>query len=70
MEVQEDIRKVFEIGGCLAIVLPKEYVKAHRLKKGDVIRVYYDDYLHLKPIRKDELAKKLEQIKVELDKEQ
>jgi len=69
MEVQEDIRKVFEIGGCLAIVLPKEYVKAHKLKKGDVIRVFYDDYLHLKPIRKDELAKKLEHIKVELDKE-
>jgi antitoxin component of MazEF toxin-antitoxin module len=67
MEAEEDIRRVFEIGGCLAIILPNEYVKAHGLKRGDRVRVLFNDYLHIKPIEKDELVRKLERAKSELD---
>ena len=67
VRVREDIRRVIKIGGSLAITIPKEYVEAHGLKPGAIVRILYDDFLHAKPIKQEELMAKLEKAKEVLE---
>ena len=63
MEAKEEIKKVFKLGGSLVFAIPKGYIESHSIEAGDQIRVFYDDFLHAKPIEKEKLAEKLEKAK-------
>lgn len=54
-----DARKLLKIGSSLAVTLPKEYVEAHGLKVGDTVRVYFDDVVHVEPVKTEEILKKV-----------
>ena len=54
-----DIRKLLKIGSSLAITLPKEYVEAHGLKVGDTVQVYFDDVVHVEPVKPERILKKV-----------
>ena len=55
----KDIRTVLEIGDSLFLCIPKKYTRAHNIKKGDKLTVYYDDILHIEPVTDKEILKKL-----------
>jgi antitoxin component of MazEF toxin-antitoxin module len=67
-EVDEEIKTVFKVGGSLVLTIPKKYVEVHKLKPGDRIRIFFNDFLHAKPFEKEELKKKLEKTKEILEK--
>ena len=69
MQPKADIRTIIQVGGSLAITLPMEYVKTHNIKIGDSIYILYNDYIYIKPINKEELAKKVEKAKELLESE-
>jgi len=55
----KDIRKVIQVGRSLAIVLPIEYVRANRIRLGDLIELeYYDREFHGRPVDIEKLADK------------
>ena len=62
-EVNEDIRTVFKVGGSLVFAIPQEYIKAHNIKPGDKIRIFFDDFLHAKPVEKEKITERLEKVK-------
>jgi len=70
MEAEEDIRRIFRIGGSYVITLPQKYLEMHNIKPGDKVRILFDDFIHIKPIKKDELTKRLEKVKAALENEQ
>lgn len=55
----KDIRKVIPVGDSLAITIPKEYVQAHSIKKGDSMEVLFNEIIHITPLNLDEIEKKL-----------
>jgi antitoxin component of MazEF toxin-antitoxin module len=57
----KDTRVLFEIGKSLAITLPKEYIEAHGLKPGDVVDVYFNEVVHVEPVRKEDILKKVKE---------
>ena len=67
MEAKEEIRKVFKLGGSLVLALPKSYVDSHEIQAGDQIRIFYNDFIHARPIEKGMLFQKLEKAKAILD---
>lgn len=54
------IRKIVRYGNSLAICIPKEYVKKHGIKPGDLFEVIFDDYVFLIPIDARKLRIKIE----------
>ena len=52
-EVDEEIKTVFKVGGSLVFTIPQKYIKAHKIKPGDKIRIFFDDFLHARPIEKE-----------------
>ncbi len=69
MEIEEDVRTVYKVGEALVIALPRKYIRAHKLKAGDKVHVIFNDFLHLKPINPEKLARKAEQVKKLLESE-
>lgn len=63
MEAEEDIRTIYQVGKSLVLSIPQKYVKAHKLKPGDKVRVFFNDFLHVRPVEKEKLLKKLEMMK-------
>ncbi len=63
MEAKEEIKKVFKLGGSLVFAIPKNYAETHDIQAGDQIRIFYDDFLHAKPIEREKLAERLEKAK-------
>ena len=55
----KDIRKVLPVGDSLAVTIPKEYVEAHNIKKGDTMEVLFNEILHISPVNLEEIRKKL-----------
>jgi len=53
------VRVLMKIGGSLVIAVPKDYIKAHGLKKGDRMTLFYNDVLHAEPVTKEEIARKI-----------
>jgi len=62
-EVDEEIKTVFKVGGSLVFAIPKKYAEQHNLKPGDKIRVFFNEFIHAKPIEKEKIAEKLEKVK-------
>jgi len=57
--LDKETRKIIKVGGSLAITLPKEYIEVHSLRAGDKVDLYYDEILHIEPIKKEQILKKL-----------
>ena len=55
----KDVRKIIKVGTSVAITLPREYVDIHGLKPGDKMDLYFDEILHIEPIKEKEIAEKL-----------
>ncbi len=68
METEEDIRNVIKFGEALVITLPAKYVRSHKIKAGDKVYVVYNEFLHLKPLRREEIGKRAEKVKEILEK--
>jgi antitoxin component of MazEF toxin-antitoxin module len=68
--MDEDIRKIFKVGGSYVVALPQKYVEMHKIKPGDKVRILFNDYILLSPIKSEELIKKLQKVKAELENEQ
>jgi antitoxin component of MazEF toxin-antitoxin module len=66
-EAEEDIRRIFRIGGSYVVTLPPKYLETHNIKPGDKVRILFDDFIHIKPIKREELTKRLEKVKAELE---
>jgi len=54
-----DVRRLFKVGTSLALIIPKEYVEAHNLRNGSVVKLYFNDALHIELLRKQEILEKL-----------
>ena len=50
-------RSVIQLGTTLAITLPVEFVREHRIKAGDQVAVISDDWLQVVPHRRIKLGK-------------
>jgi antitoxin component of MazEF toxin-antitoxin module len=68
MTPKKDVRKVFKLGQSLAITLPSEYVKRKNIREGDLVEIYFDDLIHIKPVDLNELAERVEKAKDALTK--
>ena len=53
------VRKVIGVGECDAVILPREYLKAHNLKRGDHVEVAYNNVIRITPIRPEEIEREL-----------
>jgi len=53
-------RKVIKIGDSLAITIPLEYRKAHKIKEGSLVDVYFNDKMVIKPVKLEEIEKEVE----------
>jgi len=58
--IGKDVRTLFKLGRSLVMTIPEAYVKAHNLKPGDKVEVFYDDALHVEKINPKEILKKTE----------
>ena len=58
-------RKVVKIGNSLAITLPSNYVKAHAIKAGDDMDIWYDEEFHGEPVTEEDIRRKLGKAKEE-----
>jgi len=54
------IKKIIQVGQSLAITIPKEYLKAHKLKQGDRMEVIFNRIIQIEPLNVDEIKSKLE----------
>ena len=59
----KDVRRLFKLGHSLVITLPSEYVKKKGLKEGDLLEVYFDDVVYMKPVNVDEFTEKIRKLK-------
>lgn len=57
----KDVRKAFKLGPSIAVTLPKEFVKAHKIKPGDLFDIVFDQELHMKVIKPEEIKKYFEE---------
>jgi antitoxin component of MazEF toxin-antitoxin module len=48
-------KRIRKIGGSYYLLLPQEYVNAHKLKDGDFIDLMCNKEIHGKPITKEEV---------------
>ena len=48
-----------QIGESSGITLPREFLEANNLKRGDRVELIYNGNLLVKPIRADEVAQEL-----------
>jgi len=55
----KDVRTLFKAGSSIVVAVPKEYLDEHNLKAGDKLDVYFDEVLHMEPIRREEILKKI-----------
>jgi antitoxin component of MazEF toxin-antitoxin module len=62
-KVGKDVRKLFKLGGSLVITLPNEYVKRRSLKEGDLVEIYFDDIVYMRPVNVDEFIEKIRKVK-------
>ena len=53
------IKKIIQVGHCHAITLPREYLKAHNLKQGDFVEVFFNSIIHVEPLDMNEIKLKL-----------
>jgi antitoxin component of MazEF toxin-antitoxin module len=61
--VSKDIRKLIRLGQSLYVSLPKEYVEAHKLKKGDKVEILFDEIIYIEPVKEGKLADVVKKIK-------
>jgi antitoxin component of MazEF toxin-antitoxin module len=54
-----DTRRVFKIGGSHAITLPDDYLKAHDIKAGDPIQIYFNEIVKLVPVKEEKILEEL-----------
>jgi antitoxin component of MazEF toxin-antitoxin module len=59
----KDVRRLFKLGHSLVITLPSEYVKKKGLKEGDLLEIYFDDIVYMKPVNVDEFSEKIRKLK-------
>ena len=45
------VRRILRLVNSLILALPEAYVKSLGLKSGDRVKIYFNDYLHIKPIK-------------------
>jgi antitoxin component of MazEF toxin-antitoxin module len=62
-KVGKDVRRLFKLGGSLVITLPNEYVKRRSLKEGDLVEIYFDDIVYMRPVNVDEFIEKIRKVK-------
>lgn len=58
-ELSKAIRKVIPVGGSLAITLPADYVKIHKIKSGDKVELAYNRIFLGEPIKGELIREKL-----------
>jgi len=59
-EVGTTERTAIKLGRSIAVTLPKEFIEAHGIKKGDKIIVSYDSFLLLEPKQRERILKEME----------
>jgi len=59
----KDTRTIFAIGRSLAVTLPKEFVEVHNLKPGDRVDIYFNDVVHIEPVKTEKIRLKLKKSK-------
>jgi antitoxin component of MazEF toxin-antitoxin module len=57
--IDKETRKIIKVGNSLAITLPREYIKAHGLEAGDKMDLYFDEILHIEPVKEEDILRKL-----------
>jgi len=58
-EYKKSTRKIIELGESLLITIPRDFIRAHGLKKGDLVDVFFDDKLVVKPIKAEDIRKEI-----------
>ena len=53
----KDVRRAFKIGQSIAVTLPPKFTSAHGVKPGDELEAVFNDELHFRIIRTDEIKK-------------
>jgi antitoxin component of MazEF toxin-antitoxin module len=66
-QVGKEVRRLLKLGYSLVIVLPREYVKKKGLRKGDLMEIYFDDVIYMKPADVKEFAEKVKKVKEHLE---
>lgn len=69
-EIGRTERRVFKIGRSIAITLPKEFIEAHGLKKGDKISILYNSVVLLEPKQQNHILATMQQKKAALLKKE
>jgi len=62
-KIGKDVRRLFKLGGSFVITLPNEYVKRRNLKEGDLVEIYFDDIVYMRPVNVDEFIEKIRKVK-------
>ena len=52
-------RKLYKVGDSVVISVPPEYLRAHSLKIGDKMDIYFNEALHAEPVKRADILKKL-----------
>jgi antitoxin component of MazEF toxin-antitoxin module len=66
-QIEKDVRRLVKLGYSLVIVLPSKYVKKKGLKEGDLMEIYFDDVVYMKPVDIKEFAERARKIKERLE---
>jgi len=52
-------RKVIRIGDSLAITIPKDFLKAHKIEEGMIVDIFFNDRMVIKPIKPEDVEKEI-----------
>lgn len=57
--VGKAVRRIIQVGECSGIILPKEYLTANKLKRGDRVEIVYNSIVRIEPLRDEDIRRKL-----------
>ena len=67
-KVQLTVRKIISTGTSLLISIPKEYAELHNLKRGDLMKITFNEFLKAVPMEKDDTMLKKEHYGTKVEK--
>lgn len=55
----KSIRKIVQVGESSGVIIPKEFLEARGLKRGDRVELLFNDVIRIKPVRAEEIEREL-----------
>jgi antitoxin component of MazEF toxin-antitoxin module len=53
------VRRILQVGNSSGVTLPDEYLRAHGLKRGDLVEVTFNRKVLIEPLNLEELRRKV-----------